>query len=135
MPSIDLVHGREVGKVRHKNSAFHDMGKGQALVLENGLHILKHALRLRLDVTNNEVTVLGINRYLASAKEQIAYAHGVAVGADDSRRFRGFDDLFYCHIFEAQFRTLKGEVKQSASSLTVLLIRPPHGRLLCSTAD
>lgn len=85
MFGIDFVHGGKVGEVGEKHGAFHNVGKGQSLVVQNGLHVLERPLGLRLDVAGDQVAVLGINRDLAGAEQEVAHAHGVAVRADGGR--------------------------------------------------
>jgi len=79
---VNLVHAREIAEVRQEYRGFHDIGERQMLVVQNGFDVLQHAIRLRFDVAGNQVAVLGINRDLAGAEEQVADADGVIVRAD-----------------------------------------------------
>jgi len=68
------------------------------LVVEDGLHVFQHALGLGFDVAGDEISGGGIQRDLPGAKEKIAGAYGVVIGADGGSRFGGFDDLFRWHV-------------------------------------
>jgi hypothetical protein len=67
------------------------------LVVEDGFHVFQHALGLGLDVSRNQVSRGGIQGNLSGAKEKIAGADGVVIGADSGSGLGGFDDLFGWH--------------------------------------
>jgi len=79
---VNIVHGNEVGEVGEKHGGFHDVGKGQSLVIENGLYILQHAVGLRLDAADDEAAILGIDGDLSGTEQEVANAHGVIIRAE-----------------------------------------------------
>lgn len=80
--AVDFVHAGEVGEVGEEHGGFHDIRKGQPLVIEDGLDILQHAVGGHLDVAHDEIAVLGVDRDLAGAKQQVADAYGVVVRSE-----------------------------------------------------
>ena len=82
---VDFVHAGEVREVGQEHGALHDVGEGELLVVEDGLHILQHAFGLHLDVALDEVAGRGVDGDLSGAEEQIADAHGMVIGTDRSR--------------------------------------------------
>ena len=94
---VNFVHAGEIGEVRHEHRAFDDVGERQLLVVENRLHVLQHALGLRLDVAGDRDCRRRVDRNLPGAEQQVADAHGVIVRADGGGRFCGFDDGFRGH--------------------------------------
>jgi len=50
--------------------AFHNVGEGELLVVENGFHVFQHAFSLRFDVANDEAAVRRADRNLAGAKSR-----------------------------------------------------------------
>ena len=79
---VNFIHAGEVRQVGQEDGGLHDVRKSQPLVVEDGLDILEDAVGLDFDVADDEAAVLGIERNLASAEQQVADAHGVVVGAD-----------------------------------------------------
>src|ERR1700722_9178725 len=94
---VNFVHPREVGEVGQKHGAFHNVGKRQLLVVENGFDVLEHAVCLCLDVALDEIARGGINRNLSRAKQQVANAHGMVIGTNGWGGFSGYDDSFCRH--------------------------------------
>ena len=92
--AVNLVHAGEFREVGEEDGALHDVRKGQALVIEDALHVLQHAARLVLDVAGDELAVGRIERNLPGAEQQVTDADGVIVGANGRRALGGFDDGF-----------------------------------------
>ena len=88
LPGVKLPHilgsdiAGEVAEIRHEHRAFHDVGKRQALVVQNRLHVLQHAFGLRLDIAGDEVAGGRLNGNLPGAEQQVAGADAMVVGAD-----------------------------------------------------
>ena len=94
---IDLVHPGEIREVRHVHCALDDIGEGQLLVVEDGLHVLQDAVGLGLDVTRDEIPGGRINGDLAGAEQQVLDAHGVIVGSDCGRGLGWLDNSLRWH--------------------------------------
>ena len=97
MLRVNFIHAGEVREVGQEHRAFHDVGKGEFLVVENRLYVLQHAFGLHLDVAGDEVAVSGIDGNLPGAKQQVADADSMVIRPDGCGRFRGFDDGFGGH--------------------------------------
>src|SRR5712692_9697778 len=80
--SIDFIHPGKVGKVGEKNRALDHVGKSQLLVLENGFDVFQYAFGLRLDTAGDQIARGRVEWDLPGAKEQVADADAVVVGAD-----------------------------------------------------
>ena len=79
---VNFIHAGEIREIRQEHRAFDDVGERQHLVFQNRLHILQHAVGLRLDVAGNQISIRRFNRDLSCTKKQIADAHGMIVRAD-----------------------------------------------------
>ncbi len=91
---VGLVHAGEVSQVGHKNRSFDDVRKIKALVLQDQLDVLKRALGLRADVTDNKHPSLRHDWYLTGTEKESAQANCLAVRADRNSGARGVNHSF-----------------------------------------
>ena len=82
---VYLVHAGEIREIGQIDRAFDDMGKGQFLVVQDGLDVLQRAFGLRFDVAGNQIAIGRINRDLPGAEQEVADAHGMVIRPDGCR--------------------------------------------------
>src|SRR5688500_11766879 len=76
-PAVDLIDLGEVGHVLKIDGRLDDVGPGRASALEDSGEVTEHALRLRGNVTRNDLPRRRIESDLARGEHQVAGNHGL----------------------------------------------------------
>src|SRR5438105_3999368 len=81
---VRLIHGLEVAEVDEIDRGLHDVAETAARGREHRAEVVEHAVRLRGDVSADELAGLRVDRDLSAEKEKITGADGLRVRADRS---------------------------------------------------
>ncbi len=100
---VNLVHAWKIPQVCHENRALYHVLKGQLLILQYGLHIFKHSLRLGFDIPFYQIAILGVYGDLTGTEQEVANFDGMIIRPHGGGGFCGFNDRFGCHKFVQDF--------------------------------